>query len=325
MSNKEEQLKKELLEELGSKKTDTETLSGLFSADSATALGEDFTAQVMQKIRATKRPSPIVRISRIDLPLTACAAALVICLSLGVRHFAPRLGTDTVNAESDSSAIQTSDTYKSKEYGEPMAPPPESAENPAEAPEGVYDAGAIGSAEDDLTCDALPEISEEAEESAEADMEMPQSPSAAAGTSASTSAGMHYGGDYADYLFTVNNSAAISNVETFRAASRAEAPTDTEAEIILLMSRNYAEYTLFGSEYTEGDTGNAYELITVNCAVDKEAFLDEMEEYLTDLSDQMSASLEGEDWSIEIKTASSLPDALTPDTQIKIIKEQETE
>ncbi len=306
MNTEEKQLKQEIIDGLASRDKDLQVMKDIFENQDIPTLGQDFTDKVMDRIKTRKQPSPIIKISRIALPLTACAAAIVICVALGT-GMKSYPGFDTVRADSDNS-FQQMDEESKYIYG--------SGENLKD--DVLYDEAAP---EDGLNAD----VTVDSEECMEAE-EMPEisAPQAPIQTQPATSKGSANGGDEEEStIYSMSNSIAFSSVDTFVAAEN-EAE-DCQGEIVLLMTEGYAEYSLFGVEYRENDTDKEYELIRVNSTVDKETFLSDIEEYLLCLTSEMSNALSDKSWTIEIISVSALPDALTPEMQIKIIKEQNTE
>ncbi len=286
--NRNEDLKKKILDELSTETEKDIIVRSILKEEHEDILGEEFTRSVVKAAKATKKTSPVIRLTRVALPFAACAAAVLIFVSVGlkdnVNSSLPK-DFDTVKIEGDM--VIAEDPYKSNSDDFDMAPD-----------------------------DKVPATSDTSFEETENNAESNNVPSSSASSSPKENDEQTHTED-SEKVYTLNLASSQMGTTTFTPSDNAK---KTTGEITVKVSDTYYGKAIFGYTVYLSVEGKEYEVIvTSEKEISKSELLNQINSYTTSLCDLMNKAENTDKWQIEI-VSEELPSTIEPNTRIKITR-----
>lgn len=288
--NRNDDLKRKVLDELSNEAKNDVILQSILKEDTKDILGEEFTRSVIKAAKTTKKTSPIICLTRVALPFAACAAAVLIFASVGLKdNDNSPLPKDFDTAKVEGDMVISEDPYKSNSDDFDIIP----TDNPDEKAPATADI-------------PLEEGSDNAESN-----NMPSS-------SASSSQKLEQSDTQStEKLYTLNLEASQKTVTVFSPAVDSE---NTSEEITIKVSDAYYGKAIFGYTIYLSFDGEEYEVIvTPEKEISKSELLNQINAYTANICSMMNNANGTNDWQIEI-VSEDLPSTIEPNTQIKITR-----
>ena len=283
-------LKKKILKELSNETEGDVVLQSILKEETQDILGQEFTRSVVKAAKAAKKVSPVIRLTRVALPFAACAAALLIFVSVGLRDNEnsplPK-DFDTIKIEGNTAVME--DPYKSNSDDSDTAPSEEQDEK-------------------------IPAASKADVEETAGDPGSNNTPPASSGSS-------RYESEDATDAYSGENTYSM-NVASLQISATPFTSSDnskqTNGEIILKVSDTYRGKAIFGYELYLSVDGEEYEVIvTSGKEISKSELLSQIESYTTNLCNLMNKAENTDEWQIVIVTE-NLPSTIEPNTRIRM-------
>ncbi len=290
--SRNDDLKNKILDELSNEAETDVTLQSILKEEYEDILGEEFTRAVVKAAKATKKTSPVIRLTRVALPFAACAAAVLIFVSVGLKDNEnsplPK-DFDTVKVEGDMVIAEA--PYKSNSDDFDMAPSTEQG-------------------------DKVPATAGTPLEEPANDPESNNMPSSSASSSPKENDEQIQTED-SEKVYTLNLASSQMSTTTFTPSDNAK---KTTGEITVKVSDTYYGKTIFGYTVYLSVEGEEYEVIvTSEKEISKSELLNQINSYTTSLCDLMNRAENTDKWQIEI-VSEELPSTIEPNTRIKITR-----
>jgi hypothetical protein len=288
--NKNDSLKQKIIEELSNETENGVIVRSIFKEEPHPGLDDAFTSSVVRAAKATKKTSPVIRLTRVALPFATCAAAVLIFLSVGLKdNDNSPLTKDFDSARIEEDAVIANDIQDPSGEEFDILP--------------TYDEAEKVPASTDATIDDQTKENEVSD--------IPTS----AGAGSQKEQPNNTQSDGKAYGMSIEN--AINTVTAF---SSAHGSTEASNEIVIKISEEYYSKAIFGyTVYLSADNEKYEVIVTSEQEISKNELLSQISKYTESLCTLMNNAENTDKWRIEI-ISENLPATVKPNTVIKVTR-----